>query len=530
MRRRTAPTGGLLAVGLAVGLVFTAPVAYLVYRNAVLGGDLSALLGADATLAPLRRTLVLATSVTAASAVVGTALAWLTTRADLPGARIWRLLAPLPLVVPSFVGAAALVAGLAPGGLVAELLAPLGVDRLPRLEGLPAAFLVLTALSYPYVLLPVAARLSSLPPSLEEGARLLGRPPASVFRTVVLPQTAGSIWAGALLVFLYVLSDFGAVSILRYDTLTRSIYAGRLFNQPQSIALSLILGVLAVSVVAAERLLRRTPALPTARGRPPLSIPLGSWKPPALAFAGATVGLGLLAPVAVLGFWAIRGLTNAETAVSAVAGDPGRLLQPAVNTSLVGLVTAVVAVAVVLPVARLSARHRSRLSDLPNAMVVGGFAIPGLVIALALAFWARQLPAVLGLYQSFPLLVLAYVVHFGAQGLRSADVAVAGVPHHVEEAARVLGARRWRRFATIELPLMRSGLLAGVGLVLLSTMKELPATLLLAPIGFETLATRIWQANAEGFLAETGLTSIALLVLSGALTWALVIRPGDRLA
>lgn len=524
------PPAGLLGTALAVGLVFTAPFAYLVYRNAVLGGALSPLIRSSATLDPLLRTLVLAVSVTVTAATIGTGLAWLVTRADLPGRRAWRLLAPLPLVIPSFVGAAALVAGLAPGGLIAELLDPLGIDRLPRFEGLPAAFMVLSLLSYPYVLLPVAARLASLPPSLEESARLLGRSPGNVFRTVVLPQTASAIWAGALLVFLYVLSDFGAVSILRYDTLTRSIYAGRLFDQPRSIALSLILGLLAVSVVAAERLLRRRTVVSTSRGRPSLLVPLGRWKAPALGLTGAVVGLGLIAPVSVLGFWAVRGLVNAETAVSAVAADPGQLVQPALNTSVVGVVTAVAAVAVVLPVARLTARHRSRVGDLPNAMVVGGFALPGLVIALALAFWARQLPGVIGLYQSFPLLVLAYVVHFGAQGLRSADVAVAGVPRHVEEAAQVLGAGRWRRFAAVELPLMRPGLLAGAGLVLLSTMKELPATLLLAPIGFETLATRVWQANSEGFLAETGLTSLVLLALSGGLTWALVIRRADRLA
>ena len=526
--RRSRAPAGLVAAALLVGVLFTSPIAYLVYRNAVLGGDLPAVLTSEATLGPLRRTIGLAAAVTTAAAALGTALAWLVTRSDLPGGRAWRLLTPLPLVIPSFVGAAALVAGVAPGGLVDQLARPLGVD-LPPVEGFPAAFLVLTLLSYPYVLLPVAARLASLPPSLEESARLLGRRPAEVFRTIVLPQAAGAVWAGALLVFLYVLSDFGAVSIVRYDTLTRSIYAGRLFDQSQSVALSLLLGLLAVAVVAAERLMgRRRVTTPGGRARRSLLVPLGRWRWPATALAACTVGASLVAPVAVLGLWAVRGLLNAEAAVTAMAAEPATLLQPALNTSWVGIVSAAVAVAVVLPVAQLSARYRTRLGDLPNAMVVGGFALPGLVIALALAFWSRQIPGVVGLYQSFPLLVLAYVVHFGAQGLRAADVAVAGVPRSVEEAAKVLGAGRWRRFTTVDLPLMRPGLLAGAGLVLLSTMKELPATLLLAPIGFDTLATRIWQANAEGFLAETGLTSLVLLALSGTLSWILVLRRADH--
>jgi iron(III) transport system permease protein len=224
------------------------------------------------------------------------------------------------------------------------------------------------------------------------------------------------------------------------------------------VALSLLLGLLAVAVVATERLLgRRRVTTPGSRARRSLRVPLGRWRWPAIALVAGTVGASLVAPVAVLAFWAVRGLLNAEAAVTAMATDPASILQPALNTSWVGIVSAVVALAVVLPVAQLSARYRTRVGDVPNAMVVGGFALPGLVIALALAFWVRQIPGVLGLYQSFPLLVLAYVVHFGAQGLRAADVAVAGVPRHVEEAAKVLGAGRWRRFATIELPLMRPG-------------------------------------------------------------------------
>jgi iron(III) transport system permease protein len=191
-------------------------------------------------------------------------------------------------------------------------------------------------------------------------------------------------------------------------------------------------------------------------------------------------------------------------------------------------VTAVVAVALVLPLAYVTGRYRSRAGNAANALVVGGFALPGLVIALALASWAVRAPGSSLLYQSFPLLILAYVVHFGAQGVRASQVAVAAVPHRLDDAARLLGAGRRRRFATIDLPLMLPGLAAGAGLVLLSTMKELPATLLLRPLGFETLATRIWAATEDGFLAEAGLASLVLVLMSGALTWVLVVRRAER--
>jgi len=194
------------------------------------------------------------------------------------------------------------------------------------------------------------------------------------------------------------------------------------------------------------------------------------------------------------------------------------------------VVTAVVAVAVLLPLAYLSVRYRARTGVLANGLVASGFALPGVVVALAVVFWTSQLPASWGLYQSYVMLVFAYVVHLGAQSLRATQVAVAAVPRRLDESARMLGAGRARRFATVDLPLMAPGLAAGGGLVLLSTMKELPITLLTAPIGFRTLTTRIWADVEAAFLAEAALGSIVLVALSGVLTWVLVVRRADRLA
>jgi iron(III) transport system permease protein len=114
--------------------------------------------------------------------------------------------------------------------------------------------------------------------------------------------------------------------------------------------------------------------------------------------------------------------------------------------------------------------------------------------------------------------------------MRASEVAVDAVPRRLEEAARALGAGRWRRFRTVELPIMLPGLAAGGGLVLLSVMKELPATLLLAPIGVETLALRIWSATAEGFFAQAGIAALVLVALSAVLTWFLTIRRMESLS
>lgn len=523
------PSRGLVAASLVVGLAFAAPFAYLLWRNLSLGADLVEVLVDEATLGPLWRTVQLAVLVSGSTAVLGTTLAWLLVRSDLPGRRVWRVLAPLPLVYPSFVGAAAFLSALAPGGLLDELLEPLGADRLPTVDGLFGSWLVLTVFTYPFVLLPVAARIGSLPPSLEESARLLGRRPWAVFRTVVLPQLRSSVWAGTLLVFLYVVSDFGAVALMRFDTLTRSIYATRLYDREISFAQGLLLAVVALLVVGAERgMARRHARTESARAKAPLQVPLRAWKAPAVLLLVVVSFLGLFGPLLALAHWARRGFT--QDGGGRLADDLGDLVLPTVNTASISMLTAFVAVAVVLPVAYLTARHRTRVGAAANAFVVGGFALPGLVIALSLVFWTLSVDALGFLYQSFVLLVFAYVVHFGAQSVRTAQVAVATMPARLDDAARMLGASRWRRFTTIELPLMRSGLLAGAGLVLLSTMKELPATLLLAPTGFKTLATRIWGAQTDGFYADVGLASIVLLALSALLTWLLVIRRAERFA
>lgn len=516
----------LTIISLLIGAAFAAPLTYIAWRNLTLGSDLWAEISDPEVLAALGRSALLATVVSATAAVAGTTTAWLTTRTDLPLRRMWRVLAPLPLIYPSFVGAAAIVAAFDTGGLIEQWLEPLGVGALPDVEGFWASWLVLTLFTYPFVHLPVAARLRTLPPSLEESARLLGGSPRRVFRTVVLPQTAPSIWAGSLLVFLYTLSDFGVVDILRYNTLTREIYTNRVYDQPRAMALALLLGIFAVLVVTAERSVNKRRPVTEASGRSrPHQVALRHWRWPAFAFMLAFLGNALLGPMLSLAWWASKGFANEGW------GHLGQLLsevsQPALNSAWISVISALIAVVAVLPVAYLTARHRNRPGGLANAFVVGGFALPGLAVALAAVFWALNTPGASAFYQTFFLLVFAYVVHFGAQSMRASQVAVAAVPTRLEDAARTLGAGRWRRLLTLELPLMLPGLLAGGGLVLLSVMKELPATLMLAPIGFKTLAIEIWTAHEDAFFAEMGSAAIVLVVLSGFLTWLLVIRRAE---
>ena len=491
---------------------FGVPFGYLVVR-AIGDGRLAWEAAIDgSTVAPLWRSVQLMVLTTGLATAIGVSFAWLTTRSDLPGRRVIGVLAVLPLVIPSFVVAYAFISAFASGGMLQQAL---GISGLPEVRGLPGAVLVLTLVSYPYVYLPVAARLSGLPPSLEESARLLGRSSWRTFRSVVLPQCSATIAAGALLVALYCLSDFGAVQFIRYDTLTRKIFASR-FDPVTSVAVSLLLGLLALAFAGGERLARRRhPAVAGIGSKQSVTYPLRAWRWPVTAAVATVIGLALVVPVAVPAWWVVRGRVSGGARSRAV-----ELTDSTWSSAWIGVLSAVVTVAVVLPIAWYAVRHRGRLAGAVGTFVTATFALPAIVIDLALVRIGVRTP----FYQGFAMLVAAYVLHFGGLALGAAQSAVSAVPTRYDEAARLLGAGRWRRLWRIDLRLMAPGLAAGGGLVLLSVMKELPATLMLRPLGFDTLATRISSTAENALLIDTGQLSLVLVALSGVLTWLLVVR------
>ncbi len=506
----------VLWLAAVVGLMFLFPIAYLTYGTATLGSEFWATVTSRTTLLPLWNSIRLAVTTTIACVTIGTSLAFLVARTDLPGRKIWRILLPLPLAVPSFVGATALLAALGPGSLLAFV---------PRVDGFWGAFLVLTFLSYPYVYLPVLARLASTSPALEEASQLLGGSRRRTLGKVLLPQIRSSIVAGGLLVFLYVLSDFGAVALLRYNAITRAIFSSRLFDRSTALTLGLLLAVLALVVAATQRIMTSKRSTSTDAHVNQVRYRLDTLRPAAMAAVATPVVVGLFLPVMVFLFWVFRGTVTVGAGYGGWGDDLTFLGAPLVNSAGAAVVAALAAVVVVLPVSYVGARARGWLPASATAAVSSVFALPGLVVALALVFWSIQAPGALALiYQSFPLLILAYVMHFGAQSMQASQAAIANLPRVFDEAARTLGASRLRRFLTVDLPLIRPGLVAGGGLVLLSTLKELPATLLLAPIGFQTLATKIWGAAEDGFFAEVGITALVLIALSAALTWMVVLR------
>jgi iron(III) transport system permease protein len=516
--RRPPPLLTAAAV-LTVGLVLL-PLAYLVVRAGTGGADAWEILTRRGTLELVLRTGVLVAAVVAAAIALGVPLAWLVVRTDLPGRRIWAAVAALPLVIPSYVAALALLGAFGPRGLLQRLLEPLfGVERLPEIYGFPGAFLALTLSTYPYVFLLTAAALRALDPAVEEAARGLGRGPLAVFREVTLPALRPAIGAGGLLVALYSLADFGAVSLMQYRALTHAIYLQyrSLFDRTPAAVLGLVLVVLTAVVLVMEgRTRRRARYHRTTPGvaRQARRIALGRWRWAALAFCGAVVGLFLAVPLAVLIYWSARAIELGRGAE--IAWDA------ALNSLLASGLAAIVAVVAALPVAYLAERYRSPWTGLLERAAYSANALPGIVIALALVFFAARYGG--PLYQTLALLVFAYVVRFLPQALAGTGSALRTVDPHLEEAARGLGRSPLEVVARVTAPLAAPGILAGGALVFLSAMKELPATLLLRPIGFDTLATEIWRHTALGAYSRAAPAALLLILVSAPLLLLLGAR------
>jgi iron(III) transport system permease protein len=452
-------------------------------------------------------TLRLAGAVTAASVALGVTVAWLVERTDLPARRMLGLASVLPLVVPSYIGALALVAAFGPVGLAVEM---------PWLIGFWGALIALTLSTFPYVLLTARAALALADPALEDAARALGDSQRTAFRRVVLPQVRPAAAAGGLLVFLYVLSDFGAVAIMRYDTLTRGIFLEyrSTFDRARPALLGVILVVMTLVAIVAEWWVRGRSAAPppaVAGRRTPAPVALGRWRWPAAIGTATLVVAGVGVPVGVLGWWIVVGGSRSFA---------GSLLAKAATTSIgLSLAAAAVAVAMSVPVAVLAVRFRSRLSRGVETMATAGYALPGLVIGLALVYaTARYVPVV---YRTYALVVAAYVIRFFPEALGAVRTSLAQVDPALEDAARSLGRNRIMATATVTLPLIRTGLFAGAALVFLTAMKELPATLILRPAGADTLAVRVWTGASEGFYAQAAAPALLLVLASALVLWPL---------
>lgn len=460
----------------------------------------------------LFNTLRLAAGVGLVTLVCGVGLAWLTVRYDFPGRRMWTWLLATPLGIPPYIMAYVYTELFAFWGplqpVVQNVLGP-GV-RLPSLyNSFPAAVLVLSLATFPYVYLLSRAAFTQANMAYEEAARLAGAGRWRCWLRVILPMQRPSIAAGLFLVCLYVMADFGAVSILRYSTFTRAIYlqmTGR-YDRAGAAALSLILVLLSLLFFLAERHFRR---------RSRFFQTTGSYRPmtPHRCSPWGSIAIWC---VCLLIFVPSFGVVLTYLGVESIAQIRQGALnwafwRYATNSFLGATLAATLAVACALPLAYLALRRPTPSHRLLLQMAYAGYVLPGPIIALGLIFGAVHL--LTPLYGTAAILVLAYLVRFLPQCLQAEEATLHQVTPALEEAGRSTGASLGRVLWRITVPLMRPGLVTGWAVVFINTMKELPATLLLRPVGFDTLAVRIWIETSEEFYAQASLAALLLVLVT----------------
>jgi iron(III) transport system permease protein len=515
--RRRAPLA-LWGLGLLAALPAVAPIVYLLWNVIRAGATDTGGIPTQRLFSLFLSTMVLVAAVTATTAVLGIATAWLTTRTDLAGRRLWSTLVTIPLVIPSYVGALAMLGTSGNSGLVSETLRAIGLPGLPVFTGFWAAWGALSLWNFSYVHLLSVPALRRMDPALEEAARGLGSSRWKTLRTVVLPQLKPALLSASLLVSLYVLSDFGAVSLLRYETFTRAIYAqfrGRLDVTPALFLSGVLIAVALVLVWAEQRSRGRAalaPPRPT-RALEPVRLRVSA-RIAAHGFLATVVIGALVLPLLTLVWWTVRGLSR---------GNPVDTVLPELvrSTSVAGG-AAVITVLAGLPLAILSVRHANRRTRLLESVTWSTYSLPHL--AVGLGFLVLALRFVPALYQTVPLLLIAYVAMFMPQALASAQAGMRQIGTTIEEASRGLGVGAMATLRRITLPLLWPSLLAGGALVFLTVMKELPATLLLRPTGFETLAVRVWSASSELFYTQASVAALALVAVSAVPLYVLVTR------
>lgn len=501
----------LLTIGIITGVLMSVPLIYVIVRSIGAGVDSWARLLGDRIPGLMWNTLSLTAAVTAAAIVIGVSLAWFVIRTDIPGRRVWQWLLAIPLVIPPYVGAVTYIIVFGPSGWMRDLwndgfLQVLGNYPI-NIYSFFGVFFVMTMFTYPYVFLIASASLRKMNRNYEEVARSQGMTTSQIFMKVNLPLLRPAIGAGAILISLYVLSDFGAIAMMRYVTFTAAIYYQRAgFDIPSASVLSLVLIVLTVIILWIESYTRRKNKFYQTSNtfRPPEILRLGKWKPLAVFYVAAVFSLAVILPIFVLVYWTIIG-----AGAGVIDSD---FLEYAWNSVKVSGLAALICMVLATPLVYLKSRHPSSITSVIDKLSYTGYALPGVIVALGMVFiFNNHLPF---LYNTFYMIAIAFVVRFLPQAMQAGEASLSLVSPRMDEAARSLGYPAWKVMLKVTLPSILPGVLAGGALVFVSSIKELPATLMLRPPGFDTLAVRVYYEASEAIYHQAAPGALLIVLVS----------------
>lgn len=496
----------------------------------------------------LGSTLMLSMGVLLVVTLLAAPMAWLSTRTDLAGRRLMSVLAVLPLAIPGYVMAYALKSVGGYGGMFSEWTGSIVTSP----TGYWGALLCLSAYNLPYMFLTLRAAMFNIDPSLEEASRSLGHGRLRMITSVLIPQLMPAFLAGAMLVILHVIADFAVVSLMRYETLSYDLYhyfqlEGKDLTNASRSGL-LLLGLASVFIVIEMGFLRgvRLDRAGTGSSRERisrLSLPV---KCIGVALFVTVFFASVVGPAGTVLYWAVKPAKQVEQvevdpAVAAFMENEGagfteeptsvKVRSALIDSVKCSLPAALLAIVLAIPIALLRARYPGRQSFLLERLPYIGYATPALAFALSLILFCKWgLPEWLSrmFYQSLPLLVYAYALHFLAEAVGPIRSSLYLAGPRLEEASRSLGHGRWSTFWRVTLPALRHGLIVALALVFLSCMKELPLTMLLSPTGTDTLAKEVWDKSEEGLYDQVAPFALAILVFSAAFVGVLLLQGRER--
>ncbi|MCG8992877.1 iron ABC transporter permease [Laribacter hongkongensis] len=479
----------------------------------------------------LANTAILLTGVGIGVLLLGVPLAWLTAVHDFPGRRFFSWALMLPLAMPAYVLAFAMVGLLDFTGPLQTWLRTLadGPVAFPPIRSTGGVIIVMSLSLYPYVYLLARNAFATQGRRALEAAASLGLSPWQGFWRVALPMARPWIIGGLSLALMETLADFGTVSVFNFDTFTTAIYKAwfSFFSLPAAAQLASLLVIGVFGLVWLEQRARGRRAYVQRQPAPLPRTPLHgkrAWL--ATTGAGLVLLLAFGVPFAQLLVWA---LSVMETDLDA------RYFGFVGNTLLLALLTAGLVTTLALLLAYAQRRDASLPTRLAVRLATLGYAVPGTVLAVGVfvpVAWLdnqllNHLPWLAGQTAIFKgtlaVMLLALAARFAAVGFSPVDSALARIPKSQEESARLLGMRGLPLLRRVYLPQLRGGLLTALLMVLVDTMKEMPITLMTRPFGWDTLAVRVFEMTSEGQWDRAALPSVAI-VLTGLIPVLLLAR------
>lgn len=482
-------------------------------------------------------TLFLAVGVSFGVLIVGVGLAWLVSMCEFPGRRFFDWALMLPLAIPAYVLAFVLVGLFDFSGPIPSFLRSLDLEWFPQVRNRGGVTLVMVLAFYPYVYMLARTAFLSQGRNLLDSGRVLGLDAWGAFYKVALPMARPAIAAGVSLAVMETLADFGAVSVFNYETFTTAIYKSwmGLFSINAAAQLASILLLFVLIALFSERHLRKQARYTSSRsGRELRYLLKGKRAWLATAASAVVLLVAFIIPVTQLLVWAIE---------AAAMDLDVRYLGFFGNTVFLGALAAGLTAFGALMLAYTYRLKPDRLMKVTLGISTMGYALPGSVLAvgmmLAAVSFDRQLAIIaeqwfgLELEQilggTVVILILAYIVRFMAVAHGPIDSAFERIRPSILQAARSLGANNWRILWGISMPMLKGGMLSAMLLVFVEVMKEMPATLLLRPFGWDTLATRIFEMTSEGEWERAALPSISLII-AGLVPVILLVRRSDSKA